>query len=104
MDTGTTAVSISLAPESRNVSEGKMVEFSCASPDSGAMLSWNYEPHVETTNRTDGLYNDVGVLSNVSFIATAQQNNTLIRCIAYKEMSSNESIAVLLVQGKPLLL
>ena len=101
--TGTTAVIIlSVTPESKNVSEGTMVEFSCASPDTGVEFSWSTKPHVQTTERgMDRTNPDVGKLSTFSFTASAQQNNTQIICTVFVNSTSNQGTALLLVQGKP---
>ena len=91
---------LSVTPESRNVSEGKMVKFYCATLDTGVSLSWTTTPNVGTgpidTNLPGG-----GKQSVLSFTATAQHNNTSITCFAIKLPSSlNQSTALLLVQGK----
>ena len=95
-------ISLSVVPQSRNVSEGKLVEFSCATPDTGVNFSWKTIPHVVTTTINNTLLPDGGKLSSLSFNATAQHNNTLIKCLAIKVPNVNQSTAaLLLVQGKP---
>ena len=91
---------MSVTPESRNVSEGKMVEFYCATPDSGVTLSWSTTPNVGTTTRSDSNFPSGGKQSVLNFIATAQHNNTNITCNAVKVPSAFQSTALLLVQGK----
>ena len=94
---------LSVAPESRNVSEGKMVEFSCATPDSGVNLGWiTVPPNVDVGTPVVSTPPGGGKLSVVSFTATAQQNNLYVICLAVKIPNSNHTTALLLVQGKPL--
>ena len=104
MNAGTTVVIIlSVTPESRNVSEGKMVEFSCASPNTGVGFSWSTIPHVGTTMiEPDNTSPELGKLSTLRFTASSQQNNTQVICFAVIGTNSNQSTALLLVQGKPI--
>ena len=90
---------LSVTPESRNVSEGKMVEFSCATRHRGVTITWETIPHVETTNKNDTDLSGGGMQSVLSFIATAQHNNTTIICIVVNSGGS-QSTAFLFVQGK----
>ena len=93
-----------MVPKSRNVSEGKMVEFACATLDTVVEITWNMEPYVNviTTLVTRELPGG-RKLSVLGFTATAQHNNTHIHCIALNVSSLclNHSTALLLVQGKP---
>ena len=100
---GTTAgISLSVVPQSRNISEGKLVEFSCATPDTGVNLAWNTIPHVVTATINNTVLPGGGTLSALSFTARAQHNNTLITCLAIKVPNADQSTALLLVQGKPI--
>ena len=95
---------LSTTPESRNVSEGKIVEFSCATPDSGVNLGWiTIPPNVDIGTGVVSTPPEGGKLSVLSFTATAQHNNVCIICFAFKYLSSNQSGAILLVQGIHLL-
>ena len=96
---GKAALILSVTPKSRNVSEGTMVEFYCATPDSGATLGWNTMPNVGAISLVGTLLPDGGKQSIMSFTATAQHNNTLVKCVAVKTPSANQSTALLLVQG-----
>ena len=79
-----------------------MVEFSCATPDSEAYLSWDTMPDVGTTTEMVTSLPGGGELSVLSFTAAAQHNNTEIKCIAVDLPRVNRSTALLLVQGKPI--
>ena len=101
---GSKAVIIfSVTPESRNVSEGMIVEFSCATPDSGVFLNWQTKPLNVDIGYKLLVFTppEGGKLSLLSFTATAQHNNISIMCLAVKVPNSNQSTALLLVQGKP---
>ena len=94
-------ITLSVTPESRNVSEGKMVEFTCATPDTGVTLAWTITPNVGAITPVDTDLPGGGKQSVLSFTATAQHNNTLITCLAVNGTTNgNQSTALLLVQGK----
>ena len=88
---------LSIFPVSRNVSEGKMVEFSCASPETGVYFSWNTLPNVGPFIIDDTTLPGGSILRFTT--TTAQHNNTIVRCTATKDTSANISTALLLIQG-----
>ena len=91
---------LSVTPESRNVSEGKMVEFICASPDTGVIIGWNTAPIVGNPIIIEISLPGGGKQSNYSFTATAQRNKTVITCIVTKDGYVITNSALLLIQGK----
>ena len=93
-------VILSVTPESKNVSEGKMVKFYCATPDSGVFFSWSTMPNVGNTFVNDTDLPGGGKQSVLSFIATSQNKKTIVRCFATKDTTSVVNSALLLVQGK----
>ena len=91
--------SIIVHPESKNVTDGTIVIFTCGTSDHGKQVTWFIEPHVKkpTENRTilqSGLQ-----LATTSFAATAQRNNTSVRCVISNETTVDTAAALLLVQG-----
>ena len=90
----------SVTPMSRNVSEGKTVEFSCVTSDSGVSLSWSTLPNIETNDSVDTPLPGGGIQSVLSFTATAQHNNVFIICSAFRFPDVDQSAALLSVQGK----
>ena len=92
---------LTTTPESRNISEGKIASFSCATQNSGVFLSWQtIPPNIDVGTPVVSTPPEGGKLSVLSFTATAQHNNLSIICNAVKVPSSNQSTALLLVQGK----
>ena len=79
------------------MSEGKMVEFSCASPDSGVYFAWNTNPDLALISINDAILPGGSVL-RINTTA-AQHNEIIVRCTATKNTSANVSTALLLLQG-----
>ena len=90
----------STTPQSRNVSAGTMVEFTCAAPASG-LTSFS----ISTTPPVAGSVVDDNILPNgdrqvtLSFIAPSDQTNIIIVCVALKGTDLNQTSAVLMIQG-----
>ena len=87
-------------PQSRNVSAGIMVEFTCAAPASGLTslgISTNPTVGSSTTDGSD-LPNGVRLLT-LNFIAPSDQNSINIVCVATTTIEFNQSFAVLMIQG-----
>ena len=90
----------STTPQSRNVSAGTMVEFTCAAPASGLTsfsISTNPTVGSSTTDGSD-LPNGVRLLT-VNFIALSDQTSISIVCVATTTTGFNQSLAVLMIQG-----
>ena len=90
----------STTPQSRNVSAGTMVEFTCAVPANG-LTSFG----IIVTPPVGGSVVDGSDLPNgdrlvtLSFIAPSDQANISIVCVAFKGTDLNQSSAVLMIQG-----
>ena len=90
----------STTPQSRNVSAGTMVEFTCAAPAS-VLTSFS----LSTTPPVGGSDTDDNILPNgdrqvtLRFIAPSDQTNISIVCVALKGTDLNQSSAVLMIQG-----
>ena len=90
----------SATPQSRNVSAGTMVEFTCAAPASG-LTSFG----ISTTPPVGGSVIDDNILSNgdrqvtLNFIAPSDQTSISIFCVATTTTEFNQSLAVLMIQG-----
>ena len=90
----------STTPQSRNVSAGTMVEFTCAAPASGLTsfgISTNLTVGDSTTDGND-LPNGVRLLT-LNFIAPSDQTSISIVCVATTTTGFNQSLAVLMIQG-----
>ena len=86
-------------PESKNVTDGTIVTFTCGTSDHGKQVTWSIEPYVKkpTENRTtlqSGLQ-----LATISFTATAQRNHTNVTCVISNDTTAVNVVALLLVQG-----
>ena len=80
---------------------GQIVEFTCATAISGAVITWNTVP---TVGSTDTIIKDLpggGQHSVLRFTALQEYNNTNVRCIITNTNTSASTInnALLLVQG-----
>ena len=88
-------------PQSRNVSAGTMVEFTCAAPAS-ELTSFG----ITTTPIVEGSVNGGSDLLNgdrkvtLNFIAPSDQISINIACVATTSTGFNQSFAVLMIQGK----
>ena len=91
---------LSTTPQSRNVSAGTMVEFTCAAPASG-LTSFS----ISTTPTVGGSVTDGSDLPNgdrlitLSFIAPSDQTSISIVCVVTTTTGFNQSLAVLMIQG-----
>ena len=86
-------------PESKNVTDGTIVTFTCGISHHVKQVTWSTEPHVKkpTENRTtlqSGLQ-----LATLSFTATAQHNHTNVTCVISNDTTAVNAVALLLVQG-----
>ena len=91
----------STTPQSRNVSAGTMVEFTCAAPASG-LTSLGI---IITTPPVGSSVSDDNILPNgdrqvtLSFIAPSDQTSINIVCVAGTTDGFFSSSAVLMIQG-----
>ena len=90
----------STTPQSRNVSAGTMVEFTCAAPASG-LTSFS----LSTTSIVEGSVVGGSDLPNgdrlvtLYFTAPSDQTSVSIVCAAITATGFNQSFAVLMIQG-----
>ena len=90
----------STSPQSRNVSAGTMVEFTCASPASGLIvIGITATPPVEDSVTDDNNLSNGDREVTLRFIAPSDQTIIYISCAATTTTTFNQSIAVLMIQG-----
>ena len=90
----------STTPQSRNVSAGTMVEFTCAAPASG-LTSFGITPTPPVEGSIVGgsdLPNGDRLIT-LNFIAPSDQTSISIVCAAIATTGFNQSFAVLMIQG-----
>ena len=91
---------LSKVPQSRNVSAGALVEFICATEESGVSLLG-----ISTTPIFAGQISMPVALPNggrqemLSFIAPSKHNNITIVCSAIRSHDFNLTTAILMIQG-----
>ena len=91
-------VLFSTTPQSRNVSAGTMVEFTCAAPASGlTSFGISATPPIGSSVSSDLPNGDRQV--TLSFIAPSDQTSINIVCVATTATDFNQSFAVLMIQG-----
>ena len=91
---------LSATPESRNVSAGTLVEISCATPETGlTVFSLTTTPHIDGS-ATVVTHPNGGTQHMLSFIAPVQHSIINIACVVVKGTVSDQSIAVLIIQGE----
>ena len=96
-------VLLSTTPVSRNVSAGTLVQITCASPETElTVFSLTTTPHIDGSDKVVTHPNG-GTQHTLSFIAPVQHNIINIACIVVKGKVSNQSIAVLIIQGESFL-
>ena len=90
----------STTPQSRNVSAGTMVEFTCAAPANGLTSLGLITTPTVGSSTTDGsdLPNGVRLLT-LNFIAPSDQTSISIFCVVTTNTGFNQSFAVLMIQG-----
>ena len=91
----------STTPQSRNVSAGTMVEFTCAAPASGlTSFSLSTTPTVEGSVVGGSDLPNGDRLITLNFIAPSDQTSISIVCTATAMNGGfNQSFAVLMIQG-----
>ena len=91
---------LSVIPVSRNISAGISVEFTCATPETGlTVFSLTTTPFIDNSDRVVTHPNG-GTQHTLSFIAPVQHSTINIACFAVKGTVSDQSIAVLIIQGE----
>ena len=88
-------------PVSRNASAGTLLEFTCATLETGlTAFSLTTLPHIDGSDIVVTHPNG-GTQHTLSFIAPVQHSTINIACIAVKGMVNDQGIAVLMIQGGP---
>ena len=98
--TGTQSViTLSAVPESRNVSAGTPVEFTCATAESGVTLAITATPTVagSVANQIDLL--NGGNQFMLRFTAQSGHSSITVTCVAIRGSDIIQSIALLMMQG-----
>ena len=92
---------LSKLPQSRNVSAGTLVEFTCATEESGVtslvISTIPSVPHHESisTDLPSG-----GKQHQLSIIVPSEHSDLNIRCTAVRIPDVNQTTAILMIQGK----
>ena len=90
----------STTPQTRNVSAGTMVEFTCAAPASGlTSFGITPTPPVGSSDTDDNILPNGDRQVTLSFIAPSDQTSINIVCVATTSTNFNQSFAVLMIQG-----
>ena len=93
-------VLFSTTPQSRNVSAGTMVEFTCAAPASGlTSMGITATPPIGSSDTDDNILPNGDRQVTLSFIALSDQTSINIVCVATTATDFNQSIALLMIQG-----
>ena len=92
-------MTLTAVPESTNVSAGTLVEFTCATAESGVTLAVTTTPTVDgaVANLTD--LPSGGNLFSLSFTAPSQHSSITITCIAFRSPDVVQPTALLMIQG-----
>ena len=92
---------LSAIPQSKNVSAGALVEFTCATEESGVTsLVISTMPQLGQTSISDDTLSNGGRQRTLSFIAPSEHSNITIRCGAFRFPDVNETTSILMIQGK----
>ena len=90
---------LSASPQSRNVSVGTTVEFTCSTLENDLTSFILAEsPPVEGA---DVVLSNGGMQLTLNFIAPSKHSSIVISCVAIKGISVNQSTALLMIQGEP---
>ena len=91
---------LSTVPQSRNVSAGALVEFTCATEESGvtSFVMTTTPPFAGQTLITGN--ESIHRKQILKFIAPSEHTNITIRCAAFRHPDVNETTAILMIQGK----
>ena len=88
------AVTVTEAPLSQNVSVGQLGDFTCATTNSQDIIIWSTNPNVIATNVVIQSIPDGGKQSVLSFTALLEHNNTIVRCIVIDPITTIEVVRV----------
>ena len=94
---------LSKVPQSRNVSVGTLMEFTCATEESGVTsLVISTEPSVPHHESISTDLPSGGKQHQLSIIAPSEHSNIIIiiRCTAVRIPDVNQTNAILMIQGK----
>ena len=92
---------LSKVPQSRNISAGTLVEFTCATEESGVTsLVISIEPPVAHQESISTDLPNGGKQHQLSIIASSEHSIIIIRCTAVRIPDVNQTTAILMLQGK----
>ena len=98
---------LSVIPQSRNISAGTLVEFTCATPETG-LTSFTLTPGIALGNTMEIMLPNGDRQLTLSFIAPPEYQMLTISCVATRVnnmgmlVDINTSAAVLMIQGERL--
>ena len=100
--TGTQAnIILSKVPQSRNVSAGELVEFTCATEESGVTsFAITTTPQFGGQTLAPGALPNGGRQRTLRFIAPSEHTNITITCVAKRNEYVKVTTATLMIQGK----
>ena len=88
-------------PQSRNVSAGTLIEFTCATEESGVnILVVTTEPSVPHHESISTDLPSGGKQHQLSIVAPSEHSYITIRCTAVRLPDVNHTTAILMIQGK----
>ena len=92
---------LSKVPQSRNVSAGAWVEFTCATEESGVTsFGMTTTPPFAGQIPTSAALPDGGRQQTLSFTAPSEHSIITITCVAIRSPDFIETTAILMIQGK----
>ena len=89
------AVTVTEAPLSQNVSIGQVADFTCATTNSQNFITWNTNLNVMLTKIVVQILPDGGERSVLSFTALLEHNNTIVICIVINQITTISTINLL---------
>ena len=87
-------------PQSQNVSVGQEVVFTCATTNSGSILTWVTMPTIAATKQTTETLPGGGKRVFLNLTASEGHNNTIVTCVIVTGTTATTHPALLLVQGE----
>ena len=87
-------------PQSQNVSVWQEVVFTCATTNSGSILTWSTMPTIAATKQTTETLPGGGKRTFLNLTASEEHNNTIVTCVIVTGTTATTHPALLLVQGE----
>ena len=86
-------------PQSQNVTVGQEVVFTCATTNSGSILTWSTMPTIATTKQDTETLPGGGKRAFLNLTAS-EEHNTIVTCVIVTGTTATTHSALLLVQGE----